>query len=90
MRIILHESSHSREARQSTGCLVAVNDTELRHPDWQLLIASVATVEDKTVSRTVHRFQRPFLLLHIEREHVIIIILPVTRSLPEFTVEHVR
>ena len=89
MRIVLHESPHTRKTRQSTARFVAVDDTKLSHSDWKLLVAPVAGVENQTVSRTVHRLEGPLLLLDIQGKHVVLVILPVSRSLPKFAVVHV-
>lgn len=67
-----------------------MDDTELCHPDRELLVTSISRVKDDTMSRAIHRFQSPFLLLNIEREHVILVVLPVSGSFPEFTVVHIR
>lgn len=38
------------------------------------------------MSRTVHWFEGEGLLLHLEGEHVLAIVLPVSRGLPQLTV----
>ena len=82
MRIILHETPYTRQPSQSATRLIAVNDTKLRHSDRELLVTPVSGVEDEAMSRTVHRLESPFLLLYVEGEHVILVVLPVTRSFP--------
>jgi hypothetical protein len=67
-----------------------MDDTELGHPNGKLLVASVSRVEDQTVSWAVHRFEGPFLFLDVEQEHVIFVVLPMARCLPELGVIHVR
>jgi hypothetical protein len=62
---------------------------EFRHSDGQLLVAAVARVKDQAVARTVHGLERPFLLLDVEDEHVVFVILPMPRGLPELAVVHV-
>ena len=89
VRIVLHETPHAREARERTRRLVAVQDTELGHADGQFLVRAVARVEDETVAWAVHRLQRPFLLLDVEREHVVLVVLPVAGCLPQLGVVHV-
>jgi len=39
--------------------------------------------------RTIHRFQSPLLLLYIKREHVVLVVLPVSGCFPEFAVVHI-
>lgn len=38
------------------------------------------------MSRTVHGFEGKGLLLNLEREHVLTVVLPVARGLPQFAV----
>jgi len=38
------------------------------------------------VSRAVHGFERKGLLLHLEGEHVLAVVLPVARGLPQLAV----
>jgi len=89
MRIILHKPSHSRQAGQRATRLVPVDDTKLRHTNWQLLITSITRVEDEAVARTVHRLERPFLFLNVEDKHIFFVVLPVPRGFPQFGIIHV-
>lgn len=41
------------------------------------------------VSRAVHGFEGKGLLLNLEREHVLTVVLPVARGLPQFAVKDV-
>lgn len=84
VRVVLHEPPHAREPGERAARFVAVDDPEFGHPDGELFVAPVARVEDEAVARAVHGFQRPFLLLDVQNEHVILVVLPVTRGLPEF------
>ena len=90
MRIVLHESPDPRQARQRTGCLVPMDNTKLCHPDRELLVTSIPRIKDYAVSWAVHWLQRPFLLLDVERKHVVLVVLPVSRGFPEFAVIHIR
>ena len=78
MCVVLNEPPHAREARERTRCLVSVNDTELSHTDGELLVRPVAGVEDETVTRAVHRLERPFLFLDVEYKHIFPVVLPVS------------
>ena len=77
VRVVLHEAAHAREAGERARRLVAVEDAELGHADRQLLVRAVARVEDEAVARAVHRLERPLFLLDVEREHVVLVVLPV-------------
>jgi len=87
--IVLHEPPHTRQASQRSACLIPVDDTELGHADGELLVTAIFRVEDEAVARAVHGFKGPLLLLDVEREHVVLVVLPVTRGLPELRVVHV-
>ena len=89
MGIILNESPHTSQPGQSTRCFIAVNEAELGHAYRQLLVTAVTSVEDETVAGAVHRLERPFLLLNVEREHVVLVVLPVSGGFPQFGVVHV-
>ena len=89
MRVVLDESPHAGQARERAGRLVTVEDTELGHTDGKLLVTTVARVEDEAVTGAVHWLERPFVFLDVEGEHVVLVVLPVSGSLPELAVEHV-
>ena len=62
---------------------------ELCHPDREFLVASIPRIKDDAMSWTIHRFQCPFLLLDLERKHVILVVLPVPGGFPELAVVHI-
>jgi hypothetical protein len=66
-----------------------MDDAEFRHSEGKLSVAPIPGPEDEAVSRAVHWLETPFLLLDVEGEHAVLVILPVTRLLPELAVEHV-
>lgn len=90
VRVVLHEATDAREAGECARRLVPVEDAELSHTDGQLLVRAVARVENEAVAGAVHRLQSPLLLLDVEREHVVLVVLPVAGRLPQFRVVHVR
>lgn len=83
MRIVLHETPDAGETRQRSRCFIPVHDTKFGHPNRQLFITPVPGVEDEAMTGTVHRLQCPLLLLDLEREHVVLVVLPVSRRLPQ-------
>ena len=89
MCIILHKSPNACETRQSTTGFVPVYNTKLCHANRELLVAAISRAEDEAVAGTVHGFERPFLLLDVQREHAVLVILPVARCLPQLRVVHV-
>lgn len=82
--VILHKSTHTRQASERTRRFIPVHDTEFCHPYRELLVATIPGVEYETVTGAVHRLESPLLLLNVECEHVVFVVLPVPRRLPEF------
>lgn len=66
-----------------------MEDTELGETEGKLLVRAVTRVEEDTVSRAVHGLESEGVVLDLEREHVLGVVLPVSRGLPELRVEHV-
>jgi hypothetical protein len=87
--VVLDESSHASQAGQRAGSLVAMDDAEFRHTNGKLTVAAVSAVEDHAMTRTVHGFQRPLLLVYVKEEHVVLVVRPMARGLPELAVVHV-
>jgi len=46
-------------------------------------------LEHKAVGRAVHRLESKGLLVDVDREHVVLVVLPVARGLPELAVEQI-
>lgn len=66
-----------------------MDNSEFCHTDGQLLVAAIPGVENQAMAWAVHRLQCPFLLLDVKDEHVVFVILPMSRGLPEFAVVHI-
>eukprot|EP01136_Pigoraptor_vietnamica_P037807 Opistho-1_new@106270 len=90
VRVVLLEAPHAREARERTRQLVAMEDAKVGHAEGQLLVRPHAVVEHQAVAGAVHRLERKRLLLDLKFEHVLRIMLPVARRLPQLRVVHVR
>ncbi len=89
MRIILLESPHTSQTGQRPRKLVSVQDAKVGHSPRQLAIASFAMFEDETMPRTVHGFQPELVFFDGKGEHVVLVVLPVSRRLPELGIVHV-
>jgi hypothetical protein len=87
--IILLETTDSGKTRQGTRELVAVQHTEIGHPPWQVLVSDVRVGKDLAVSGAVHGLQAISLLLDVKGEHVLLVVTPVTRDLPQIRLVHV-
>lgn len=90
MGIVLLESSDSSKSGQGTRELISVEDTKVGHPPREILVGNIGVGKDLAVAGTVHRLQSITLLLHIEGEHVLLVVSPVTGRLPEICLVHVR
>jgi hypothetical protein len=80
--VILDKSSDSGETRQSTRGLVSMQHTKLGKSERELFVRSFPGVEDKAMSRTVHRLHRKFVLVDFDLEHVFGVMLPMAGLLP--------
>lgn len=89
MGIVLDEPPDPRQTCQRPRRLITVDDAEFSHTDRKLLVAAVSRVKDQTMAGTVHWLERPFFLFNIKKEHVILVVLPMTRGLPQFAVIHI-
>ncbi len=74
VRVILDETSHSGQSTERTGRLISVENAELGHADRQLSVVTGSGAENESVSRAVHRLERPDILLDLKGEHVFVVI----------------
>lgn len=89
MSIVLLESSHSREPGESARKLVSMENAKVRHPPWQFPVASFSMLKQQAVAWAVHGLQPELILFDFESEHIILVVCPMTRCLPELCVVHV-
>jgi hypothetical protein len=66
-----------------------MNDAEIGNPPRKFSIASFAMPKEQAVPRAVHWLEAIFILLHLERKHVFLVVLPMPTSFPKFRVIHV-
>ena len=81
--IVLHEAPDAGQSSQRTRGFIPVYDTKFGHPDRQLFVTPVPAVKDEAVTRAIHRFEGPHLLLDVDHEHVVLVVLPMPRGLPQ-------
>ena len=67
-----------------------MKDTEIGIPEWQVSEATNTMFEHDAMSGTVHGLETLASLVRLEDEHVLLVILVVTRGLPKLQVEDVR
>lgn len=89
MRIILLELPNTSQAVQSSRGFISVKHTKICYSKWQFSITSFTVIKHNTVTRAIHRLQGPLSLLHSEFEHIIFIVIPVTRSAPQPNIVHI-
>ena len=83
VRIILLEAAHSRETREGTAELVAVQDAKVGEANRQLTVGPGAVLEHDAVTGAVHGLERKLLVLGRQAEHVVLVVLPMARRLEE-------
>jgi hypothetical protein len=88
--IVLLESPDTGQTSEGARRLIAMKDTKVGHSDRQLPVASLTVLENQAMSGAIHGLQSPLLLFHVESEHILRVMLPVTGDLPEFRAVHVR
>lgn len=90
MGVVLLELPHSRQSAQRSGGLIPVQNTEISNPQGKLTVAPLAMAKENKVPGAVHGLERPLLLFNLELEHVVTVVLPVARGLPNTNIIHVR
>ena len=83
MGIVLRKGAHTRQAVQLAALFVAINGTELRTAERQILVTLRAVLVDRAVVRAVHRLEHidlAFLRRRDRLEGVLAVVIPVTGS----------
>ncbi len=89
--IVLLELPHAREARERARHLVPVQHVERHVAERQLAVRVLLREVEQIVRRAVHRLQREVVLLGLaveNEEHVLAILAPMSRDLPQPLVVH--
>lgn len=89
MRIVLLESPYPSQPRQSPAGLIPMQHSKVRQTQREFTVGAGGRVKHETVARTIHRLESEILVVDFESEHVVLVILPVTRGFPEGRVIHV-
>ena len=90
MSIILGKAAHPHQAMKLTGFLMAVNQSQLSHSQGQIPIRARLRGIGQHPARTVHRLHCIILLINHRGIHVVLIVIPVSGSLPQASVENNR
>ena len=83
VRIVLREASHAHEPVQLAALLVAVDKPELAHADGKVLIAVGRKLVDEHAAGAVHGLDGALLPVDLGRIHIILIVIPMPRGLPQ-------
>lgn len=88
--IVLLEATNTDQTTKGSRNLVSVEDTEVGIPEGKVTVTVDTVLEHDAVSGAVHRLETLTRLVRLEDEHVLLVVLVVTRGLPQFEVVDVR
>ena len=88
MSIILSEVTNSEEAMQRTRKLVTMYQTKLTCTERQLTVAVLLRLIHQHAAWAVHRLNSIIFTINLGKVHILFIMSPVTRLLPESTVQN--
>lgn len=87
--IVLLETTDTGQTAEGSRGFVTVKDTEIGETERELTVRTLTNTEHQAVSRTVHGLESKGILLNGEREHVLLVVLPMSRSVPQLDVIHI-
>mmetsp|Transcript_377 Transcript_377/g.1430 ORF Transcript_377/g.1430 Transcript_377/m.1430 type:complete len:244 (-) Transcript_377:1000-1731(-) len=87
--IILLETTQASHSTERSLQFVSVQNSSLGEAHRQLTVRAFQVLEHETMSRAIHRLQAMNLVVNVELEHIVLVLVPVTGSLPQLIVEHV-
>ena len=86
MGIVLLEATDTGQARERATQFITVQDTKVSETDGEFTVRAISNTKHHTVTRAVHGLERVLFLLHVEAEHVFLVIDPVSRRFPQLDV----
>lgn len=87
--IVLLETTDTGQTAEGSRGFVTVKDTEIGETEGELTVRTLTNTEHQAVSRAVHGLESKGILLNGERKHVLLVVLPMSRSVPQLDVVHV-
>ena len=84
--VVLRDVPHAQEPVQRAARLVAVHQPHLRVADRQVAVGAARVLVELDVRRAVHGLQAHGPLLDLREVHVVAVLLPVARLLPQLDV----
>jgi hypothetical protein len=89
--IVLLEFPNSGKTRKRARGFVAMQNAEIGNTHRQLTVTTFTVAKENKVTRAVHRLQGPLgLVIRLNPEHIVLVMSPVTRGLPDANIVHVR
>src|SRR3989454_6479921 len=88
--VVLRELPHAEEAGQRARALVAVQPSHVREAQRQVAVRAQGVAVHDGGLGAGHRLQAEDLLLRLHQEHVLLVIVPVARLLPQLLVDQDR
>ena len=86
--VVLGEAAHPEQAVEGPGQLVAVDQTQLSHPQGQLLVGVGLAGVHQHAAGAVHGLDGEVHVVDDGGVHIVLVVVPVTGALPELAVEH--
>lgn len=90
MSVVLLELADTSKTTQGTRRFVSVQNTKVCNPQRKLPVTTFPVSEEYKMSWAIHGLQCPLLLLKIKSEHIVFVVGPVSRRLPDLRIKHVR
>ena len=90
VRIVLVEAAHAEQAMQRALHLVAVHQADLARTNGQVAIAMRLGRVHEHAARAVHRLHAVLFFVDDRRVHVVLVVVPVARRLPQLLVHDHR
>ena len=90
MRVVLSETANAHKSVERARFLVSVHDAQLAHTHRQIAVGVRRRVIHQQSARAVHRLYRKLGLVDDRRIHIILIVIPMPRGLPETSFQDYR
>ena len=88
--VVLREATHAHKSVQSAAKLVTVHQTEFGNTFRQIAVTVRLTLVNKHSAGAVHRFNRVIFVVNFDNVHVVLVVIPVTATMPQLLVEDHR
>ena len=90
VRVVLVEAAHAEEAVQRAPHLVTVHEADLAGANGQLAIAMRTALVHEHAARAVHGLNAVLLVIDDGGVHVVLVVVPVARGLPQMLAHNLR